>query len=228
MLDDDPIYAWNLTEDLRDNNEFECPVCGDRMVGVLPNEDIIKYFRHFEGSAHKPESPEHIMMKKIIFDKITDLGYDVVLEKIIEGEPNLRIADVVIEDRGVVECQCSSISESEFDSRRRFYKSYGFKDTWIFGGYYYSKASENKKDKKRGFEYNIIQKVPRTVLKDLDKGLYYYNNNVQHFYKTDFNFKKKRGSKSLCKTVGWYDFKRKDLVSILVDEDVLDLKGDFY
>ena len=167
---------------------------------VLPQENIIKHFRHVNEDAHgEPETQEHIEMKSFI--------YNLLLCTVMEKKVGNRIADVVEGDQLVVECQCSPISQREMKEREEDYNEYGYHVLWVFGGKYYQNTTKKELWYRGGKTY-YIQKITapeRYLLDNKSQLLVYYHN--KHFYLGDFKFRKV-GWYNECKTLGWYQLRR--------------------
>lgn len=69
-LDDDGnnFLGRDLTPENRDQN-LRCPGCEEKVLSVIPTQNIAKHFRHFRHSSdirctpHEPETPEHMNLK---------------------------------------------------------------------------------------------------------------------------------------------------------------------
>ena len=135
LLDDEPFYAWDLSEADRERS-FICPLCGDDFVIVLPSLDIVKHFRHKTEREHgtEPETKTHLDMKHTIKNMADALDYDCELEARISTDDLYHIADVLIKPKIVVECQCSKISLKEYEERTEYYHTEGYQIIWILGG----------------------------------------------------------------------------------------------
>jgi len=134
ILNGESFYAWNLKEPDR-KSEFTCPTCGEPFVIVLPSLDIVKHFRHKSGASHdwKPETQAHLNMKRDLMDLALSYGYPCELEVKIPHEGVYRIADILIQEKIVVECQCSRISIKEYEERTRFYQDNNYQIIWLLG-----------------------------------------------------------------------------------------------
>lgn len=204
LLDGEDFFSWNLTEDDR-TLPFKCPICDDNMIPVLPQQDIIKHFRHKNEEAHgEPETPEHLEMKNAIYNSLTCNEPDPDIK--IENPVGFRIADVIMIDFGlVIECQCSSISIEEMMSREKDYNESGYYVLWVFGGSFYENTRKYELWERRNNIYRI-QKLSAPERYVLDNQLLiYYNKN--HFYFGSFKFRSK-GRYEKCKTLGWYQLQR--------------------
>lgn len=133
LVDDgSTFYSFNLKEKDRDRN-FVCPVCGNEMIPVLPEEAIIKHFRHKEGEAHgEPESKTHLEAKKYFFNKLKEDNYFDSAE--IEREIGDQLADLFFIKDGkkiAIEIQCSIQGKKKFRERTEKYNSKGIYVLWI-------------------------------------------------------------------------------------------------
>jgi hypothetical protein len=121
------IYAW----DVGIRQEYSCPICNNDVLFV--NAQLkIKHFRHrIEPTdfLHESESIEHDTMKKFIRDLLITKYPDTDIE-VVNGEHR---ADVWTEiGKLVIECQCSPIDISDFNSRTKYWESKGFRVIWIW------------------------------------------------------------------------------------------------
>ena len=131
-LGDMDFYAWNLTEKDR-GKPFFCKYCRedgkpDKMIVVLPKENIIKHFRHKSGNYHgEPETREHLAAKMFMMNMVDKSADHVNIEVRIGS----HIADVVA-DSLVYECQYSGISVKSMIDREICYQNNGFDTKWVF------------------------------------------------------------------------------------------------
>jgi len=134
ILNGESFYAWDLTEQDRERG-FICPQCGEIFIIVLPSLNIIKHFRHKSKAAHdwKPESQAHLAMKKSLMELADSYEYPCEVEVKISHDGVYRIADVLIKEKIVVECQCSKISIKEYEERTRFYQDNDYQIIWLLG-----------------------------------------------------------------------------------------------
>ena len=134
ILNGESFYAWDLTEQDRERG-FICPQCEEIFIIVLPSLNIIKHFRHKSKAAHdwKPESQAHLAMKKSLMELADSYEYPCEVEVKISHDGAYRIADVLIKEKIVVECQCSKISIKEYEERTRFYQDNDYQIIWLLG-----------------------------------------------------------------------------------------------
>ena len=134
ILNGESFYAWDLTEADRKRG-FLCPVCETDFIIILPTSNIIKHFRHKSRASHdwKPESQAHLAMKRDLKKLADSYGYSCELEVKVSQGGDYRIADVLIKEKIVIECQCSRISIKEYEERTRFYQDNGYQLIWLLG-----------------------------------------------------------------------------------------------
>lgn len=139
IINNESFYAWDLSEDNR-GQSFKCPICNDDMIVVLPRKKI-KHFRHWNLQEHggEPETERHLEMKYYFYNEATKIGYKADIEVRFEFKDKIHIADVVIEYphqnkyKGIViECQHSSITQNDINSRNLVYFASGYRPIWVY------------------------------------------------------------------------------------------------
>lgn len=115
-----------------------CPQCGQAMLFVDCSTRL-KHFRHISRSTceWEPESAEHLILKKRMFEFFQEKGASCQYEqKIGEGLADLKITT----DGGAtiaVECQISPISYEALERRTLNYRRAGASVMWILYPKYY-------------------------------------------------------------------------------------------
>lgn len=134
ILNGKSFYAWDLDE-LHRKQEFTCPTCESPFIIVLPYLDIVKHFRHKSGASHdwKPETQAHLNMKRSLKKLANSYGYPCELEVKVSNGEDYRIADILIDEKIVIECQCSRISITEYEKRTQFYQDSNYQIIWLLG-----------------------------------------------------------------------------------------------
>ena len=138
LLNGNDFLAFNLTEENR-HQDYLCPICNKKFISVIPSYDIIKYFRHEEGTEHfgEPETIEHLKIKQRVFFESQALGWIATLEQPI-GD---HVTDVEllktngwgkIIGRVAVEVQCSPISYEEYEDRNSTYLCEFIDNLWAY------------------------------------------------------------------------------------------------
>lgn len=213
------FYSWDLNESCR-KLAFKCPHCEETLIPVMPQELIVKHFRHKSGKFHgEPETSEHIAGKKLIYDTLQCLG----VAPSIESRVGERIADIFVKDHSVIEFQCSNISGEELMERTNSYHDELeiYKVLWIFGGKYLENAAHMREWERDDNSYLIqkIKKVEQFILATSEQaGLYYCDG--QSFFKANWNFRKG------ADTLGWYNLRRCQLIEILFENGLAWRKTD--
>lgn len=172
---------------------------------VLPTCNIINHFRHKNGKFHgEPETHEHIVGKKLIFDTLQLLG----VTPSIEARVGKRIADIFVKNHFIIEFQCSPISLREFKQRTDDYHEVEQSNHvfWIFGGKYFTHAKGRGERRIRKIEEFVLNAVgsPHANL--------YYCDGI-NFFAANWNFKCGR------ETLGWYNLHMHHLIKILFDNE---------
>lgn len=131
------IISWQIGGRKEiEGKTFGCPNCGNKMMFVDAIEKI-KHFRHYSenlGCYSEPETEEHMLMKKICFEKLSAIyGKNVANEEYIELEKKIENsrADVFIKPNIAIECQASSISVNDLRTRTERYSKNGIYVCWI-------------------------------------------------------------------------------------------------
>lgn len=133
--------AYNTKEpEARDKN-WECPLCGEKVIWVKKAADgTISHFRHKNLASHEgiSEGKKHEEAKKKlkhVLDEDNNLQSS-ELEKIIgEYENQYQIADIFLETKDgekiAVEIQVSDQTVQDFKDRTLFYNDKGLSVIWI-------------------------------------------------------------------------------------------------
>jgi len=169
LLNGNDFLSPNLTEENRNEN-YLCPICHQKFFSVIPSCDIIKYFRHGDGTEHfgEPESMEHLKTKLRIFYESKALGWISALEQPIDD----HVTDIElfkinqwgkITSRIAVEVQCSPISYKEYADRNSTYMYKNFDNLWIFGGTHF-KHIYNSFRHKRGYQIQRSLSLHRSII----------------------------------------------------------------
>ena len=213
------FYSWDLNESCR-KLAFKCPHCEETLIPVIPQELIIKHFRHKSGEFHgEPETPEHVAGKKLIYDTLQCLGVAPSIESRI-GE---RVADIFVKGRFIIEFQYSDISVKELAERTNDYLGISdiHKVLWIFGGQHLENAMDKRRWERDGNSYLIqkIKKAEQFILEESEQaGLYYCDG--KSFFKANWNFRQG------ANTLGWYNLRRCQLIEILFENGLAWRKRD--
>ena len=155
-LDDDGnnFLGRDLTPENRDQN-LRCPGCEEKVLSVIPTQNIAKHFRHFRHSSdirctpHEPETPEHMNLKNWVEYFAERGGLRPVQEPrppIYGHRPDLRLtvrhpAIPKLDSVYCVEIQCSTIPPADLRARNESYRRAGYKPVWIFGKEYIKRLS---------------------------------------------------------------------------------------
>lgn len=126
---------------LRTRHRFFCPDCGS--IVLLKIGDIkIPHFAHKSLSAcggGEPESLLHLQGKILLHQFFIDKNIPADMETYI---PEIRQrADVFVDQKSVIEFQCSPIASSAVSRRSEAYATHGLQFTWIGGQ---KESRENK------------------------------------------------------------------------------------
>lgn len=120
---------------LRRGLDYRCPVCDERVI-LKAGSQVIAHFAHeVRGDCvAAEESRRHLAAKKLLADRLTELGLRVTLEAILSRS---RRADLLVEDdhgtRFTIEIQDSPISPDDMKARERSDRGAGCVATcWIF------------------------------------------------------------------------------------------------
>jgi competence CoiA-like predicted nuclease len=171
LLNGKDFLSPNLTKENR-NEDYLCPVCKKKFVSVIPSCDIIKYFRHEDGTEHfgEPESMEHLKTKLRVYYESQAIGWSSILEHPI-GD---HVTDVAVwkpNENGeidsiiAVEIQCSPISYEEYKDRNFTYMRYDFDNLWLFAGTHFSHINE-RFEHDRGYDIQRALRLHRIIMKE--------------------------------------------------------------
>lgn len=134
-LDGQRIMSCGLMEADR-GKDYRCrkPTCKKLLILVISTKltkagvPRITHFRHKSGNFHsEPETPEHAAAKQFIYDLMTDAGILVELE-VWYGE---HVADIVVDEKLVIEVQYSGISTENILKRTIFHREHGRYVLWV-------------------------------------------------------------------------------------------------
>ncbi|MGT2930315.1 competence protein CoiA [Streptococcus dentasini] len=123
----------NLLDDLPEKDDFFCPACG---AEVRLKRGTVKrpHFAHINlQDCHfysENESAEHLSLKSALYTSLSKTER-VVVEQFL---PKLgQIADLLVNERLVLEVQCSRLSEDRLRERTQAYQKSGFQVLWLLG-----------------------------------------------------------------------------------------------
>ena len=127
-IDLDRFVLWDEWDNIP-RHKYRCPHCEKPMMAVNCHGKI-NHFRHKVKCPYhtEPESERHLEMKKIIFEMGMTEGFLARLEHKIGN----NVGDVVLDNKYVVECQLSNISQTEVEKRNMNYLNHDFYPIWIW------------------------------------------------------------------------------------------------
>lgn len=187
LLNENPVYAWEMTE--RDV-DYRCPEC----KGPVILKRGLRYIPHF---AHKKSagckygegmSQEHLEAQSQICQILR--SHNIKADVEYRGFKRRR-ADVYVEDRKIVfEIQHSKIDPTEILERSQFYTREGCSIIWILTSDFYTKFGARYKTKEIRFPEWLQQLLEyyRVLYVWKDSKLYVYD-----FYRTAGDWFIKRG-----------------------------------
>lgn len=153
-------YKKETLIDLRNKEQFFCPVCGEKVLLKLGDSKVY-HFAHQKGGKcrelYENESACHLQGKLQLFQWLKDQGISAVLEYYddrIGQRPDILF--LYNNRKYALEYQCSSIPENLFQKRTENYLLHGYTPFWIFGtndlgkSLYYSSITN--------FQYLFLQK----------------------------------------------------------------------
>jgi competence CoiA-like predicted nuclease len=192
------FYSWTLAEEHRKLN-FSCPYCKEKLVPVIPKQNIIKHFRHKTGTYHgEPESPEHEQGKQTLLNLLSHSG--------MKAEPEVKIgpniADVFAEyggDKIAIEFQCSTLTISDFFKRTARYLNARIPHMWILGGKYVKNAKTFYDWKDEKYQIQRITRLEKELMM-VQTDLFYLDNDSFYVanWKTRYN----------ANMLGWYNLRK--------------------
>lgn len=147
---------------IRDNEEFFCPACGERVSLKLGNQRIY-HFAHRSGTvcrdSYEGETFYHMKGKLQLYQWLERQGIPVALEYYdskIKQRP-----DIVFQydgDKYALEYQCSPISEEIFIKRTAAYYEHNYIPLWIMSSKYL-KAKRSNVFSLSNFDYFFFRKT---------------------------------------------------------------------
>jgi len=131
LRNNEDFFSDDLTEKDR-KQYFECPNCTSKLIPIIPKQNIIKHFRHKEGTSHyEPETEEHFTGKNELKLIANSLGFKAITEYRIGN----HITDVFVNSPNpiAIEYQCAKCSSEEIKSRSQNYIQNKVNPLWILG-----------------------------------------------------------------------------------------------
>lgn len=106
---------------------YFCPCCNEPVIAKL-GFNKIKHFAHYTLSKceFEPESIDHIEMKMFFMEQLE------LTKSNLEVNLGWSRPDLLINNKIAIECQCSKISEEEFNERNLNYAKNNIYVLWIF------------------------------------------------------------------------------------------------
>jgi len=145
-----------------DNETYYCPICGEELR-TRQGATNAHHFAHKNNSNCAEKDGWHYDMSDWHYDWQNQFPVD-NQEIVFTKNNKIHRADVFINNT-VIEFQHSQITETEFNDRNDFYKSFGYKVLWIFDAI--DKEVEYLKDTSND-ERLLSWKHPIRFLKKLD------------------------------------------------------------
>ena len=224
LLDGNDFLSPNLTEENRNEN-YLCPICQQKFVPVIPSCDIIKYFRHKDGTEHfgEPETLEHLKTKLRVFLEAQALGWITMLEQPIRN----HVTDVALLKNNqwgkiinhiAVEVQCSPISYDEYKDRNSTYMCASFDNLWLFAGTHFLHIDE-RFEHDRGYDIQRSLRLHRRIINLYRKGCYttfqdltgldpkvykFYSHPLYTYGKSKYYYVTNFQQRFNASTLGWY------------------------
>lgn len=113
---------------------YVCPACG-QAVRLKQGKIMRAHFAHISLEEcdffQENESAEHLTLKALLYRSLVANHYQVEIEKVL---PELGlIADLLVENRIVLEVQCSRLSQERLKQRTQAYHQAGYQVIWLLG-----------------------------------------------------------------------------------------------
>ncbi|OCA84251.1 hypothetical protein A8F94_16175 [Bacillus sp. FJAT-27225] len=131
-------YSREALKQLREDEEFYCPCCREKVILKLGTKKIFHFAHLREGCAesmYDRESQYHLSGKQALFHWLRSLGIPAALEQYdssIQQRPDIVF---LYENRHyALEFQCSPIPQELFVKRTSNYEKRGYIPLWILGG----------------------------------------------------------------------------------------------
>lgn len=133
MARDKSGRLYHLLKDDVPKGAYFCPTCQGPLC-LRSGEKMRPHFAHLTlkdcYEDYQNESPEHLGLKALLFAHLSQ-------EKSLEIEKPLpsigQVADLIVNDKLVLEIQCSSLSTKRLLDRTKAYRSEGYHVEWLLG-----------------------------------------------------------------------------------------------
>jgi len=141
-------YSPEIEEDFGKNNKFTCICCKQELIF---HRDICgiktQHWNHKSNCNYEtePESKEHIIKKKWLYDNISDIYKKYKPDSIMIGDQKPDILLELVSQKVAVEIQCSSISYEKWLERTKKYAKKGIFVFWVFGQNFLENMEGNEK-----------------------------------------------------------------------------------
>lgn len=125
----------NVLEMIEDKKEtYCCPTCKSP-VRLKRGKVIRPHFAHINLQncqfSYENESAEHLDLKSLLYQSLKSKGYQVQVEFPLPAIG--QVADLLVEDKLVLEVQCSRLSSDRLRERTLAYRQAGYQVIWLLG-----------------------------------------------------------------------------------------------
>lgn len=128
-------HLVNLLEQEGSRTEtYTCPAC-TQPVQLKQGKIMRAHFAHVRLKGchffHENESEEHLTLKSLLYRSLVATGHQVQIEAVL---PEIgQVADLLVNDKLILEVQCSRLSLSRLEERTKLYQQAGYKVIWLLG-----------------------------------------------------------------------------------------------
>ncbi|WP_042148976.1 competence protein CoiA [Paucisalibacillus sp. EB02] len=141
-------YSKEEIETLRENQQFFCPTCHNKVI-IRAGSKTIAHFAHLSitncQANEGGEGAYHEKGKLLLFRWLKEQGLTVSLEEYIPSIKQRPDIFIRIKAKKIaVEYQCARISAVDIKSRTKGYLSEGIQPIWILGGNLFQRTGRNQ------------------------------------------------------------------------------------
>ncbi|MBC1434787.1 competence protein CoiA family protein [Paenilisteria rocourtiae] len=191
------------------NNQYTCGCCEEKLI-LKAGEINIPHFSHLASSkcrfASEGESERHLSGKKYFLEWLILQDFQADVEVYLRGIK--RQADILVDERTVIEYQCSTVPVHELRQRTEDYHLAGLGVHWILGQdirmvkgrYYLTTFQQAFIKQKSNLGYYLVQYLPEINCWTL---LYHITmDTINRFYARSMTFDGRVGFDVIKKAIG--------------------------
>lgn len=141
-------YSPEIEEDFGKDNKFKCICCNEELIF---HRDLCgvktQHWNHKTNCDYEtePESEEHIIKKRWLYDNISDIYKKHLPDSIMVGDQKPDILLELMSQKIAIEIQCSPIGYEKWLERTKKYSEKGIYVFWVFGSRWLKNRNGNEK-----------------------------------------------------------------------------------